>query len=503
MDFREPPYCCWRPFLARRWVPAADFTITSFDRRVRTAQQLDAVTSVECFGYVPKVKLGKGSRAWRGGPCDLSSIVARSVLRRARSAVLERSERMPHVIGITSCHGAEGKTTLAANWARFIAREGSSVLFVDTTHHTASAGEAGGLHELLRGEAALEDVIETEVIPNLDLLRSGKARGNPDLLWSNLVQAIAGRKCYQWVILDLPPLSSSADVRSAGQIIDDLLVVVEWGRTSESRIEQALRSLGPVRERVSGTIINKIPQSSLDPETLLEARAAFCASGRFVDLASSVREAYVMTRKTLRKITILLGMALAVSAQTAIAEEYRLGIGDRLKIKVQEWPDLSGEYGVTADGLVSLPLLGNISVAGLRVDDLGREIRTGCSGVEVAGSGLSQRSKSSAIVQSSFWATFSGRENIPIDQVSPLWKPSGSRADITDPKLGFCGWTATWRSQKATFARCQGSRTDCWRVRRGLPRCLLGGTTCLCRRSFRTSRTTRRFRQLWQANALR
>jgi protein involved in polysaccharide export with SLBB domain len=81
-----------------------------------------------------------------------------------------------------------------------------------------------------------------------------------------------------------------------------------------------------------------------------------------------------MTKKTLRKITISLIMGLAVSAQTALAEEYRLGIGDRLKIKVQEWPDLSGEYGVTADGLVSLPLLGNIGVAGLRLDDLGREI---------------------------------------------------------------------------------------------------------------------------------
>jgi len=256
----------------------AGLTRTAFDRRVRTAQQLEALTSVECFGYVPKVKLGQGSRAWRGGPGDLTSIVARSVLRRARSAVLERSERVPHVVGVTSCRGAEGKTTLAANWARFIAREGSSVLFVDATHQIASAGGARGLHELLRGEATLEEVIQAEVNPNLDLLQSGKARGNPDLLWSNLVQAIAGRKCYQWVILDLPPLATSADVRSAGQIIDDLLVVVEWGRTSEPQIEQALRSLGPVRERIGGTIINKIPHSSLDSETLLEARGAFRAS---------------------------------------------------------------------------------------------------------------------------------------------------------------------------------------------------------------------------------
>jgi hypothetical protein len=45
-----------------------------------------------------------------------------------------------------------------------------------------------------------------------------------------------------------------------------------------------------------------------------------------------------------------------------------------VKIKVQEWPDLAGEYTVTADGFVSLPLIGNIEAVGLRLEDLAQEI---------------------------------------------------------------------------------------------------------------------------------
>jgi succinoglycan biosynthesis transport protein ExoP len=258
----------------------AGLTLTLFDRRVRSAEQLVALTSVECFGYVPQKGLKQGSRVWRGGPLNLPSVLACSVLRFARSAVLERSTRIPHIVGVTSCHSGEGRTTLAANWARFIARDGSLVLFVDATCLTAD-GKAQGLHDLLRGEVALGDVVQRGVGPNVDFLPKGRALSNLDMLWGNLVKAIgAERKCpYEWVILDLPPLATTPDVRSAGQIIDDLLVVVEWGRTSESQIKQALCSLGPVRDRVCGTVINKTPLSSLDSQMLVEARAARGSAG--------------------------------------------------------------------------------------------------------------------------------------------------------------------------------------------------------------------------------
>jgi len=67
-------------------------------------------------------------------------------------------------------------------------------------------------------------------------------------------------------------------------------------------------------------------------------------------------------------------MVVAVAPATVLAGDYKLGISDKVKIKVQEWPDLAGEYTVNPDSVVSLPLIGNINVVGLNLNDLAREI---------------------------------------------------------------------------------------------------------------------------------
>jgi Mrp family chromosome partitioning ATPase/capsular polysaccharide biosynthesis protein len=253
--------------------------LMAFGRRLCSAEQLVAATGVECFGYVPRRRGGERARPRHGGQVDLASIVSRSVLRRARSAVLERSGRVPHFVGVTSCGSGEGKTFLAGSWARLIARDGSRVLLVDASRDVASLarsvrlGETKGLHELLRGEATLGDVIQGDSSHNLDFLPSGEAVGSLDMLWGSFVHVIDGGHdpFYDWIIIDLPALATAVDVRSAGQIVDDFLIVVEWGRTSEGQLEQALRALGPVRDRILGTVINKTPWSAFDSETLVQA----------------------------------------------------------------------------------------------------------------------------------------------------------------------------------------------------------------------------------------
>jgi Mrp family chromosome partitioning ATPase len=248
--------------------------LAACDRRLRVAEQLAAVTSVECFGYVPRIDPQSSLPSEPDDKFDLDFILWRSVLRRVRSAVLERSTRVPHIVGATSCRADEGKTTLATNLARFIARDGSPVLLIDASCPDVSKGpaqtETPGLQELLRGDASLDDVILDNICPNLDFLPSGKDFGDLDLMWGNLVHAINGEheRSYEWIILDLPALSRAIDVRCAGQIVDDLLIVVEWGRTPEAQLSQALQALGSLRERVLGTVVNKIPWSSLEPETV-------------------------------------------------------------------------------------------------------------------------------------------------------------------------------------------------------------------------------------------
>jgi polysaccharide biosynthesis/export protein ExoF len=80
--------------------------------------------------------------------------------------------------------------------------------------------------------------------------------------------------------------------------------------------------------------------------------------------------------KRINEIAMALSLVAILAALPAPvrAADYTLGVSDRVKIKVQEWPDITGEYTVTADGAVSLPLIGNINAVGLRPSELGQQI---------------------------------------------------------------------------------------------------------------------------------
>jgi polysaccharide biosynthesis/export protein ExoF len=80
--------------------------------------------------------------------------------------------------------------------------------------------------------------------------------------------------------------------------------------------------------------------------------------------------------KRINEIAMVLSLVMIFAGLPAPvrAGDYRLGVSDRVKIKVQEWPDITGEYTVTADGAISLPLIGNIKAVGLRPSELGQQI---------------------------------------------------------------------------------------------------------------------------------
>jgi polysaccharide export outer membrane protein len=64
------------------------------------------------------------------------------------------------------------------------------------------------------------------------------------------------------------------------------------------------------------------------------------------------------------------------STASDVVEDYRLGVGDRLRVTVYREADLTGEYAVAADGTVSLPLIGNVKALGRSVDEFTRDAQT-------------------------------------------------------------------------------------------------------------------------------
>lgn len=60
--------------------------------------------------------------------------------------------------------------------------------------------------------------------------------------------------------------------------------------------------------------------------------------------------------------------------QRGAGRAYVLGPGDRLRIKVYNEPELTGEYEINSGGFVSLPLVGQIKVSGATTSQLERSI---------------------------------------------------------------------------------------------------------------------------------
>jgi exopolysaccharide production protein ExoF len=77
-------------------------------------------------------------------------------------------------------------------------------------------------------------------------------------------------------------------------------------------------------------------------------------------------------------LAIVPGMAARATPSEGV--NYRLDVGDKLKVKVfewraatgdvHEWTPLTGEYDVGADGAISLPLVGSLKASGLTIDQL-------------------------------------------------------------------------------------------------------------------------------------
>lgn len=64
------------------------------------------------------------------------------------------------------------------------------------------------------------------------------------------------------------------------------------------------------------------------------------------------------------------------SVSPDVSEGYKLGIGDKVRLTVYNEPALSGDFSVSADGALSLPLIGDISVLNKSTSEAAKLIQT-------------------------------------------------------------------------------------------------------------------------------
>ena len=170
-------------------------------------------------------------------------------------------------IGFTSSDRAEGKTTNAINLGITFSQIGKRVVLVDcdlrlpTIATRLNIPGRPGLSNLLVGEARANDVVN-HYAENLDVIPAGQLPRDPTgLLASEFMGKFIEKlkEIYDYVIIDLPPVTTVTDAAILSQHIDGFLLVVRHESSHYGNVAEMLRQLKLAEAKILGFVYNDAP----------------------------------------------------------------------------------------------------------------------------------------------------------------------------------------------------------------------------------------------------
>ena len=179
------------------------------------------------------------------------------------------------VVAFTSTLLQEGKSTVAANFARLMARSGVRAILIDADLRQPSlsrrlAPHAGaGLVDVVGGNCSIRDAICVDQLTDLDFLPASAGARNVMHSCDYMTCAAMKRlievlqRHYSCVIIDLPPLAPIVDVQATVNFVHSYVYVVEWGRTTVDVVSHHLGRAN-IQHRLLGVILNKANTKQLD-----------------------------------------------------------------------------------------------------------------------------------------------------------------------------------------------------------------------------------------------
>jgi capsular exopolysaccharide synthesis family protein len=247
------------------------FLVEELFAKVNSDHRLMQITGVPNLARIPELdeKARKRPSAYlKGHPRSHYAAATQSLYFGACMAI--RDEPRPKVIALTSALPGEGKSTLSMGMAITAARLGLKVVLLDLDLHFGGVSkimelDAGSLRleAYLKGELTLQDAvveIDPAEVPGLYMIASAPASAAPSTLLhsarlSELISTL--KRSYDLVIVDTPPLLVVDDISIIGELLDAVVLVARWGRTTERATADAVRRLRLTKAPLRGTVINR------------------------------------------------------------------------------------------------------------------------------------------------------------------------------------------------------------------------------------------------------
>jgi capsular exopolysaccharide synthesis family protein len=259
-------------YMAVAWSAVFGLTvsgITFWDyqtKRVNTTKDVDGITSgIRVVGSLPM--LNQGGALWPFAKMDQRSmevVLNFSVDSIRASLLFNQSKDKVKVVMVTSAMGQEGRTTLASQLAVSLARSGRRTVIVDADirnpqqHYVFGTAGQRGFCDALRGDP-LDRCVEPTAVENLFLVPAGAYD-------QRSTQAFAGdaakrvfdglRQGYDFVIVDVGPVLTSADALLLGQQVDTAMISVRRDVSQIPKVYDACDRLRSVGVHIIGAVVH-------------------------------------------------------------------------------------------------------------------------------------------------------------------------------------------------------------------------------------------------------
>ncbi len=250
------------------------FFIEYLDDTFKSGEDIERSLGLPLMGIIPEVEeVNTIADTLAQMNDDASRSAMAEAFRSVRTALqFSTPEGAPKVLGITSSHMSEGKTTTSLCLAVNFVQCGYSVLLIDadlrkpSLHKSFELDNKVGLTNHLVGLSPMSEIIHTTKVERLFFVPTGSLPPNPaELLQGSKMRDLIedAKTKFDLIIFDGPPILGIADALILGNAVDRLLLVIRAGTTERSVVKTALKRLRMARVNPIGCILNKLDHKSL------------------------------------------------------------------------------------------------------------------------------------------------------------------------------------------------------------------------------------------------
>lgn len=201
---------------------------------------------------------------------EMSNRGVANTFREIRTKMLALSQGRNFVAMVTSVGSRGGASFVSLNLATaFSFEESKSSLLIDCNlrqpklHSMVDLKQKKGLTDYLENtKIDLEEIIYPSGISRLRLIPIGKKRESvveyfTSARMKRFLDTVHMRYMDRFIFLDAPPIGESVDARILAELCDLVVLVVDYGKVTESKLQAAVEGIG--KEKLAGVVFNREP----------------------------------------------------------------------------------------------------------------------------------------------------------------------------------------------------------------------------------------------------